>query len=186
MRTILSSGFTLNITTKDEMWITTWWWQEATQSPWIVKQWKESIFLHLRVQSLWTGGMRWEVFELKECNIGGGVAISKSSQDGGPLRLLFYNIWGEVENRQVEPGGGWRWSGGEAFIFEQEGKMSVTGACSWWGDLPSEVTSPWWWPEIRFLTGGLKVKVIPRKRQSLVDSSTFYLCSFWLFSFSTW
>ena len=26
---------------------------------------------------------------MKECNIGGGAAISKLSQNGGPLRLLF-------------------------------------------------------------------------------------------------
>ena len=63
-------------------------------------------------------------------------------QVGGPLRLLSFNIGGEVENWQVEPGGGWRGSGGEAFIFEQKGKLSLTGVCSWWGDLPSEVTSP--------------------------------------------
>ena len=163
---ITAHSTTQNITTKGEMLITTWGWQEATQSLWIVKQWRGSIFLHSRVQSWWTGGMRWEESELKECNIGGGVATSKSSQDGGPLRLLFYNIWGEVENRQVEPGGGWRWSGGEAFIFEQKGKLSLTGVCSWWGDLPSEVTSPWWGPETRFLTDGLKVKVNPSWRQS--------------------
>ena len=60
------------------------------------------------------------VSELRECNIGGGAAIFKSSQNGGPLRLLFYNIRGEVENRQVEPGGGWRWRGGEALLFKQE------------------------------------------------------------------
>ena len=60
-------------------------------------------------------------------------------QVGGPLRLLSFNIWGEVENRQVEPGGGWRWSGGEAFIFEEEVN------CLWLGPVLGGVICPVRW-----------------------------------------
>ena len=76
--------------------------------------------------------MKWVASELKECNIGGGVA-TKSSQDGGLPRLFFINTRREVEIRQVEPGEGWRGRGGEASIFEQEVNFSVTGVCVWWG-----------------------------------------------------
>ena len=51
MRTILSFGCIHNTTTKGDRLITTWGWQEATQSPWIDKQWRESIFLVSGVQS---------------------------------------------------------------------------------------------------------------------------------------
>ena len=42
---------------------------------------------------------------MKECNIGGGVATFKSSQDGGLPRLFFINTRREEEIRQVEDGG---------------------------------------------------------------------------------
>ena len=48
------------------------------------------------------------VSELKECNIGGGVAIVNHPRMEVPSDFLSNNIRGEVEYRQVEPGGGWR------------------------------------------------------------------------------
>ena len=57
------------------------------------------------------------VSELKECNIGGGVAILNHPRMEVPSDFFSNNIRGEVENRQVEPGGGWRCRGGGASIF---------------------------------------------------------------------
>ena len=43
---------------------------------------------------------------MKGCNTGGGVAILKHPRVEVPSDFFSNNIRGEVENRQVEPGGG--------------------------------------------------------------------------------
>ena len=56
---------------------------------------------------------------------------------------FFYNIRGEVEYRQVEPGGIWRCRGGEAFIFEQEVYFELLESVFGGVLFPSVGTSPY-------------------------------------------
>ena len=79
---------------------------------------------------------------LNGCNIGGGEVTLNIFPGWRSPWLSFYNTRRRVKYLQEEHKG----VGGEEeedlLFFEQEGQISVTGACSWWGDLPSEVTSP--------------------------------------------
>ena len=110
--------------------------------------------------------MKWEVSELRECNIGGGVEIRNHPRMEVPSDFFSNNIWGEVLNRQVEPGGGWRWRGGGALIFEQEVYFQLLESVFGGVLFPSVGTSPYLWPGARFSISCKKVKVNPWWRQS--------------------
>ena len=81
--------------------------------------------------------------ELKEHNIGGGVAILNHPRMEVPSDFFSNNIRGEVEYRQVEPGGGWRGRGGEAFLFEQEVYFELQESVFGGVLFPSVGTSPY-------------------------------------------
>ena len=66
---------------------------------------------------------------LKGCNTGGGVAILKHPRVEVPSDFFSNNIRGEVENRQVEPGGGWRCRGGGASIFSKRFISNFRSQC---------------------------------------------------------
>ena len=60
-----------------------------------------------------------------------------------PSDFFSNNIRGEVEYRQVEPGGGWRCRGGEAFLFEQEVYFELQESVFGGVLFPSVGTSPY-------------------------------------------
>ena len=80
---------------------------------------------------------------MKEHNIGGGVAILNHPRMEVPSDFFSNNIRGEVEYRQVEPGGGWRCRGGEAFLFEQEVYFELLESVFGGVLFPSVGTSPY-------------------------------------------
>ena len=80
---------------------------------------------------------------MSECNIGGGVGILNHPRMEVPSDFFSNNIRGEVEYRQVEPGGGWRCRGGEAFLFEQEVYFELQESVFGGVLFPSVGTSPY-------------------------------------------
>ena len=76
MKQILYCGFILCTITRGgrRRWSTRWGWLAATTPPWTGKSWRVSRYLPFRGLVWWTGGMRWEESELRECSTGGGAA----------------------------------------------------------------------------------------------------------------
>ena len=146
---ILSFGCTLCITIKVEsMLITPWRWQEPTMSHWIAKSWRESKYQTSRVQSYWTGEMRWVVFVSRGCNTGGGEVILESRMEVLPT----------LQHRK-ESGYSGRWSLGgmevkrrRSFNFWAEG-LNLQQLQPVFGGVhsPSTATSPYLWPGARIL-----------------------------------
>ena len=106
MRTIPSSGCTLYTIIRGEMMsLTTWKWQVVSLIPWIARPWRGSKSPILRVRSSWTGEMKWEAFELRECNTGGGEEILNILPGWRSPWLFFNNIEGEWNTCRWSTGG---------------------------------------------------------------------------------
>ena len=106
---------------------------------------------------------------MKECNIGGGAATFKSSQDGG--------LPGFSSTTSEEKWISGRWSPGglevkrrRSFNFQAGGSIfSCWSLCLVGCFSPSVVTSPYLWPGARrFLTSCKKAKVTQSWRQSRI------------------
>ena len=129
MRTIPSSGCTLYTIIRGEMMsLTTWKWQVVSLIPWIARPWRGSKSPILRVRSSWTGEMKWEAFELRECNTGGGEEILNILPGWRSPWLFFNNTEGEWNTCRWSTGG-WRWRGEKAFIFA---KIWFQSICELW------------------------------------------------------